>query len=222
MPQLREPKTLVSLCQDGIEAKIYNGNYTKSWLQSVGELIPYSIADNFLENILKNVENCSCPDLEPLFTAKIKKLTLSEDTENETWDDTIYPFLLQFTRGCSQLQKLFISTNVCKKFNHDVRQLLENIDFTENLKSLIVESCLYVLNTEDITLKVFEKLKQLEFLEELDLSGAKLNEECLKVILKMTKLVSLTLNNCKLSSIQVLQILTGIPRLKILGKLENH
>ena len=112
--------------------------------------------------------------------------------------------------------------NVCKKFNHDVRQLLENIDFAENLKSLIVESCLNVLNTEEITLKVFEKLKQLQFLEELDLSGAKLNEECLKVILKMKKLVSLTLNNCNLSSIQVLQILSGIPRLKILGKLENQ
>ena len=65
-----------------------------------------------------------------------------------------------------------------------------------------------------MTLNLLHKLITLQTLEDLDISGAIIDEDCFRMILKFRKLISLMLNNCKLTSIQVLQILTGLPFLK--------
>ena len=86
-------------------------------------------------------------------------------------------------------------------------------------RSLLVPGCDTVLNTPELTLVCLGKLVTMAQLEELDMSGASLDEDCHKRILKLRRILSLKLNNCKLSTIQTLQILTGLPNIRSLGKL---
>ena len=218
MPPRKQPSSLLSICKCVIETIIESGDYDGDWLVNVGEAVPYSLADEILDNVITSLRKGDgsvgkCFNLQPLFTAKIKELKF-EMCENDKDDSEHLQHLLKFTTQCTNLQKLVISEDVCKNIAPQVRELLKSIDFSQHLKTLHVKSCLYVLNNPEVTLQVLNKLIKMPLLEDLDISGAIFDEDCFRMILRFRKLISLVLNNCKLTSIQVLQMLTGMPFLK--------
>ena len=218
MPQLKQPSTLLNLVQKQIETIIISRSCSNAWIQHLGEIIPQSIAEEVLENLCsKHENNNSCyEDLKNLFNLKIKRL---EFKLHPGTNDECLTSLLTYVPRCENLQKLFFSADVCKKFSDAVTTIIENIDCFPHLVSLVLQSCLNILDTPSLTLNLLTKLQKMKNLLELDLTEAKFDENCHKNLLKMKNFQILTLNNCKLSSIQVLQILTGLPRLRSVGKI---
>ena len=218
MPKLKQPPTLLHLIQKEIERVIISRSCSNSWIQQLGEIIPQSIAETVLDNLSNNHENNNgCyEDLKSLFNSKIRKLDFKIRPDQS---DECLASLLSNVPQCDNLQKLFISSDVCKKFSECVSYIIEDIDNFPNLISLVLQSCQKILDTPSLTLNLLTKLNKLRQLLELDLSEANFDENCHKNLLKLKTLQLVSLNNCKLSSIQVLQILTGLPRLRCAGKL---
>ena len=221
MPPLKQPESLLVACQHALEREFLSGKCCYTRLQEIAEILPYPVAEDFLHNMLttKNPDQ----DLSPLFTPKIKSLQLNRIKKSITDDaiDEQIGRLVENVEKCTNLQKLEISGSGSPERNSgvQVRALLLKMDFSKELQSIKLKNfgSALLLNNPEIARDFLQKLTNLEKLEELEVSEISMNETCLKNLLKLKKLVSLSLENSNLSSIQVLQILTGLPRLKFLG-----
>ena len=221
MPPLKQPKPLLVACQNALEKEVLSRHCCSKRLQEIGEILPYSVAEDFLHKMLTNIPD---QDLAPLFTPKIKTLQLMRRKTDEL--DGMIERLVKNVEKCINLHKLEISGSGSPERNcgAHVRELLLKIDFSRELQSLKLKNfgSALLLNNPEMATEFLQKLANLEKLEELEVSEISLDQTCLKILLKLKTLVSLSLENSNLSSIQVLQILTGLPRLKFLGKYSTH
>ena len=217
MPPLKQPEPLLLACQHALEEEVLAGHCCSKRLTEIGEILPSTVAEDFLHKMLTSIPD---QDLAPLFTPKIKALQLLQSKANEL--DGVIERLVENVEKCTKLHKLDIRGSGSPERNCgvQVRELLSKIDFSRNLQSLKLKNfgSALLLNNPEIASEFLQKLSYLEKLEELDVSEISLDQTCLKILLKFKTLVSLSLENSNLSSIQVLQILTGLPRLKFLGK----
>ena len=217
MPPLKQPEPLLLACQNALEKEVLSGHCCSKRLTEIGEILPSTVAEDFLHKMLTSIPD---QDLAPLFTPKIKALQLLQSKANEL--DGVIERLVENVEKCTNLHKLDIRGSGSPERNCgvQVRELLSKIDFSRNLQSLKLKNfgSALLLNNPEIASEFLQKLSYLEKLEELDVSEISLDQTCLKILLKFKTLVSLSLENSNLSSIQVLQILTGLPRLKFLGK----
>ena len=55
MPPRKQPSSLLSICKCVIEAIIESGDYDGDWLVNVGEAVPYSLADEILDNVITSL-----------------------------------------------------------------------------------------------------------------------------------------------------------------------
>ena len=221
MPPLKQPEPLLVACQHALEKEVLSGHCCSKRLTEISEILPFTVAEDFLHKMLTNIPD---QDLAPLFTPKIKALQLIQSKTDELDGMTfgMIERLVENVEKCTNLLKLDIRGSGSPERNCGVlvREILLKIDFSRELQSLKLKNfgSALLLNNPEIASEFLQKLSYLEKLEELDVSEISLDQTCLKILLKFKTLVSLSLENSNLSSIQVLQILTGLPKLKFLGK----
>ena len=223
MPPIKQPEPLLIACQHALEKEVLSGKCCSKRLQEIALVLPYPIAEDFLHKML-NTNNNPDQDLASLFTPKIKALQLNKINKQSDTDDATdgrIGTLVENVEKCTNLQKLEISGSGSPERSSGVlvREILMKIDFSRELQSIKLKNfgSALLLNNPEIASEFLQKLTNLQKLEELEVSEISLDETCLKILLKLKTLVSLSLENSNLSSIQVLQILTGLPRLKFLG-----
>ena len=218
MPPVKQPFTLLAACQDALEKEVLSGNCSQKRLEELGEIIPYPHAEDFLHKMLANLND---QDLSPLFTSKIKSLQLNGKSTIRNCEKYYSGRWVEYVVKCINLQKLEISGSGSLERNCDIqiKEILLKIDCTRELQSIKLKNfgSELLVNNPEIAKKFWMNLITLEKLEELELSEVSMDETCLKILLNLKKLISLSLSNSNLSSIQVLQILTGLPRLRYLG-----
>ena len=226
MPPIKQPESLLIACQYALEGEVLSGKCCFRRLEDIAEVLPYPVAENFLHKML-NTNNNTGQDLASLFTPKIKTLQLNRvndnqsDTDDAIENDGMIGTLVENVEKCTNLQKLEISGSGSPERSSGVlvREILMKMDFSKELQSIKLKNfgSALLLNNPEIASDFLQKLANLEKLEELEVSEISMDETCLKILLKLKTLGSLSLVNSNLSSIQVLQILTGLPRLKFLG-----
>ena len=86
MPPLKQPKPLLVACQNALEKEVLSRQCCSKRLQEIGEILPYSVAEDFLHKMLTNIPD---QDLAPLFTPKIKALQLMRSKKTDELDGMI-------------------------------------------------------------------------------------------------------------------------------------
>ena len=188
------------------------GQSDEVWMRSVGEMIPQSIADDILELVINSEDHHCSQHYNLLLSPKIRKLKL------EKYFDWLQSLLIEAATQCTNLQEIFISADVMDNCHDDIREFLNSVNSLK-LKSLsmkIPSKLQSSVATESSLRTMFHNINvdNMSVLEHLDIAGINIDESCLQSILKMKKLKSLILNDCKMSTIQAVQILTGMSWLK--------
>ena len=214
MSPTKQPRSLFNLAQRSVEVKILSseGQSDEVWMRSVGEMIPQSIADDILELVINSEDHHCSQHYNLLLSPKIRKLKLQK------YFDWLQSLLIEAATQCTNLQEIFISADVMDNCHDDIREFLNSVN-SSKLKSLslkIPSKLQSSVATESSLRTMFHNINvdNMSALEHLDIAGINIDESCLQSILKMKKLKSLILNDCKMSTIQAVQILTGMSWLK--------
>ena len=200
MPPLTPPSSLSCLCERSVEAIVAKcgGQHevTESWLTSAGQTLLPSFAEKLVDRVVNDEKHLCCVHFVELLSPKIKKIRFEHYYECD--NECLKRFLREAAARCTNLQQISISKHVTQNLNEEFQEFCENIDHSK-VKSITLKTS----SLEDVN------LQNMSSLEHLDISGISVDDGSLKHILKMKSLRSLMLNNCKLSTIQALQILTG-------------
>lgn len=187
-----------------------------SWVESASELVPPSSADFILGKVIKHCiskEDDYFVDFSCLFNSKVKQVKIQENCSNNS--ENLHNLLKNLSK-CKSLQQIELSSEVCKKIPQTIQDFVINFPCVSTVKSIKLSSCQLILQDPEGTLQFLELLEEATQLRELELPGADFDDLCFKQLLKLKHIFSLNINNCKFSTIQVVQLLTGLPKLRCL------
>ena len=216
MSPRKQPVSLLSLCQQSIERSIISCSVTDSWVESVGLALPYNIADQVAASVLASLpSSLQKHRLARLFSPKIKSLRLEQSRDLSEQKDSA-PSYISRLLNCSNLQTLYLGQNINKDLPEEVSLVMKKISTFPHLQSLTLKSCSAVLSKPVETEELLEELQRLPLMHHLDISGASFDDSSFRSLLRLKTLRSLCLDNCKLGTLQTLQVLTGLHHLRVL------
>jgi len=190
------------------------GNF--SWVESASELVPPSCADFLLDKV---IEHCISKEedyfvsFSSLFNTKVRQIKIQNNSSDNS--ENLLTLLKDLSK-CKSLQQIELSSEICKKIPKTLQDFVTNFPCSATVKSIKMSSCQYILPDPEMTLKFLETLEEANQLRELVIPGAAFDDLCFKHLLKLKHLYLLNINNCKFSTIQTVQLLTGLPKLKCL------
>ena len=211
-----QPVSLLSLCQQSIETSLLSPRVRESWVESVGLNLPYNTADQVVARVLATLTTSQeLHRVGALFSPKIKKLSLEQPRDLSEQKDSAPSYISRLV-NCSNLLTLCLGENINKNLPEEVSQILKKISSFPNLQCLSLKSCSAVLSKPVETEELLQELQRLPLIQQLDISGASFDDSSFQCLLKLKTLRSLCLDNCKLGTLQTLQVLTGLHNLRLL------
>jgi len=185
-------------------------------VEVAAELIPPSCADYFVEKVIEHcltTEGDYHRNFSSLFNSKVKQIRTKVKYLNNPENITS---AFENLSKCELLQQLDISAEICLKIPKILQEFVKIFPSVETVKSLKLLACQYILSDSDITLRFLEKLAGANQLRELEIPGAVFDDLAFKELLKLKQLCSLNIDNCKFSTVETVQLLTGLPKLRCL------
>lgn len=224
MPDLRQPKPLTDLTFETVVGAVYDfcvlgkNESVEKWIS----FVPPSYNQQLWEEVQSRAEEATVTghlgqqffsSARKLLNNNIKKLKLSETLFQEKQD--LVDFLSNST-SFQSLVKFEVSKGIVQLCQEALHPAIEGVSYLPNLSTFILPSLhsIYPQDQQDNSiLELLQQLGNCNKLRQLELPGTVFTEGCFNQLLRLRQLIHLNLDGCKMTTIMVVQLLTGLSQL---------
>jgi len=220
MARRKPPVSLLTAAIRKLVSRLVYQDITLNKLRSLLTLIPPNCVEETKAEILKISNFPSSTDRVKLslllgcfLYSGTKSLELADDIYN---DESTVETYLQNIQVCEKIENFKLNKLCCASAWKVILRALKHLSSLTSIKSLDLEDCHKILEDAESTYTIIHNLRPSN-IRELQIPGAAMDNDCLDALLRLRNLEIVNLDHCKMTTVGVVRLLTGLPSLTCLS-----